>query len=42
MQAVMVKHLAIAKRVAPSFALAALDGGKSEASAPFAQSEINE
>jgi hypothetical protein len=41
-QAVMVKHLAIAKRVTPSFALPALEGGQGEASAPFARTEINE
>lgn len=38
-QAVMVKHLAIAKRVTPSFALPALEGGHHEATAPFIRSE---
>jgi hypothetical protein len=38
-QAVMVKHLAIAKRVIPSFALPAIEG---ETSAPFARTEMNE
>ena len=40
-QAVMVKHLAIAKRVTPSFAIPALEGGQGEARAPFVQSEMN-
>lgn len=39
LQAVMVKHLAIAKRVGRTFALPALEGGQTEATAPFAQSE---
>lgn len=38
-QAVMVKHLAIAKRVARSFALRTLEGGQHEATAPFVRSE---
>jgi hypothetical protein len=38
-QAVMVKHLAIAKRVVRSFALPSLEGGQHEATAPFIRSE---
>jgi hypothetical protein len=40
-QAVMVKHLAIAKRVTPSLAIPALEGGQGEASVPFVRSEMN-
>jgi len=40
-QAVMVKHLAITKRVARSFALPALESGQPEATAPFIHSESN-
>ena len=39
LQAVMVKHLAIAKRVGRTFALPALEGGQPEVTAPFARSE---
>lgn len=38
-QAVMVKHLAIAKRISQSFALPALEGGHQEVTAPFIKSE---
>lgn len=38
-QAVMVKHLAIAKRVTPSFAMPSLESGHHEATAPFIRSE---
>jgi hypothetical protein len=40
-QAVMVKHLAITKRVMRSFALPALETGQPEATAPFVHSENN-
>ncbi|HLE14708.1 MAG TPA: hypothetical protein VI776_08170 [Anaerolineales bacterium] len=38
-QAVLVKHLAIAKRVSQSFALPALESGHQEMTAPFIKSE---
>jgi hypothetical protein len=38
-QAVMVKHLAISKRVARPFALRTLEGGQHEATAPFVRTE---
>jgi hypothetical protein len=38
-QAVMVKHLAIAKRVVSSFAMKRLEGGQPEITAPIAHSE---
>jgi hypothetical protein len=38
-QAVMVKHLAVAKRISPSFALRTLESGQHEATAPFVRSE---
>lgn len=38
-QAVMVKHLAISKRVARSFALRTLEGGQHEVTAPFVRTE---
>jgi hypothetical protein len=40
-QAVMVKHLAIAKRVVRSFALPAIESGQPEVTAPFIHSETN-
>lgn len=40
-QAVMVKHLAVAKRLLRSFALPALESGQPEATAPFINSESN-
>jgi hypothetical protein len=39
MQAVMVKHLAVGKKVRNSFAIPALEGGQQEITTPFAQSE---
>ena len=39
-QAVMVKHLAISKRVALTFALPAIEGGQPEATAPLVRSEF--
>ncbi|MBE0408920.1 MAG: hypothetical protein IBX69_04220 [Anaerolineales bacterium] len=39
LQTVMVKHLAVAKRVAHSFRLKTLDAGRPEATAPMARSE---
>lgn len=38
-QAVMVKHLAISKKVAQTFSMRALEGGHPEATAPLARSE---
>jgi hypothetical protein len=38
-QAVMVKHLAVAQKIARSFALPALDSGQPEVTAPIARSE---
>jgi hypothetical protein len=38
-QAVMVKHLAISKRVARQFALRTLEGGQHEVTAPFVRTE---
>lgn len=38
-QAVMVKHIALAKKAARTFALPALEGGQPEISAPFARAE---
>jgi hypothetical protein len=40
-QAVMVKHLAVAKRVAPTFALRHIEGGQPEATVPLARTENN-
>jgi len=40
-QAVMVKHLAIAKKVRNSFSLPALEGGQQEITTPFMRSERN-
>lgn len=40
-QAVMVKHLAISKKVAQSFAMRALEAGHPEITAPLARSESN-
>ena len=39
LQAVMVKHLAIAKKVRNSFAIPTLEGGQQEITTPFANSE---
>ncbi|UCE00335.1 MAG: hypothetical protein JSV42_06305 [Chloroflexota bacterium] len=39
LQAVMVKHLAIGKKVRNSFSLPALEGGQQEVTTPFMQSE---
>jgi hypothetical protein len=41
-QAVMVKHLAITKRVVRPFALPAIESGQPEATAPFIHSESNQ
>lgn len=41
LQAVMVKHLAIAKKVRSSFTLPALEGGQQEITTPFMRSEGN-
>jgi hypothetical protein len=41
MQAVMVKHLAIAKKVKSTFTLPALEGGQQEITTPFMRSEGN-
>ncbi len=38
-QAVMVKHLAVAKRVVPAITIPTLDGGRAEISVPFVHSE---
>ncbi len=38
-QAVMVKHLAVAKKVAPSFGLLSMESGRGEISAPLARTE---
>ena len=40
-QAVMVKHLAVTKKVRNSFTLPALEGGQQEITTPFTHSEIN-
>lgn len=40
-QAVMVKHLAIAKKARSSFTLPALEGGQQEITTPLTQSEMN-
>jgi hypothetical protein len=39
LQAVMVKHLAIAKKVGNTFTLPALEGGQQEITTPFMRSE---
>jgi hypothetical protein len=41
LQAVMVKHLAVSKKVARKFALRSLEGGQPEVTAPLARSENN-
>jgi hypothetical protein len=42
LQAVMVKHLAIAKKVRNTFTLPALEGGQQEITTPFMRSEGTE